>query len=120
MLPQANELEILKQQIIKRIASWNIPSGWEKFIQVRVEVAGIASNRQAVLKLTQDAFSDFSFYQEDQPNLNHLYHHKDPDREQIAIKFQEWLENLEWTENSQSPGKADILEEALKLIYGIE
>lgn len=104
----------------ERIDSWELPAGWEKRVQVRVDVAGFAADREAVKKMVREVFSPFSFSEDGEPDLKKLYHRLDPDREQIALDFQDWIEKLEWTESTSAPNKTEILEEALKVIYGVE
>ncbi len=120
MLSRENELEFLENQMKDRIESWELPSGWEKRVQVQVEVAGFAADREAVKKIVKGVFSPFSFSEDGEPGLKKLYHRPDPDREQIALDIQDWIEELEWTESTSAPSKTEILEEALKVIYGVE
>ena len=119
-LSRENELEYLENQMKERINSWELPAGWEKRVQVRVEVAGFAADREAVKKIIKEVFSPFSFSEDGEPDLKKLYHRLDPDREQIALDIQDWIKKLEWTESTSSPDKTEILEEALKVIYGVE
>jgi len=120
MLPRDEELTYLKDEMENRIISWRLPTGWESRVQVRVEVAGFSSNREGVLKTVQEVFASYEFYQSAEPILDRLFHKPDPDREQIALDFQSWLENLEWDVCPSTPKKIEILEEALKVIYGVE
>jgi len=120
MLARENELELLENQMKDRIESWELPAGWEKRVQVQVKVAGFATDREAVKKTVREIFSPFSFYEDGEPDLEKLYHKPDPDREQIALDIQDWIKKLEWSESSYVPSKTEILEEALKVIYGVE
>jgi hypothetical protein len=120
MLSRENELEFLENQMKNRIESWELPAGWEKRVQVQVEVAGFSSDREAVKKIVREVFSPFSFSKDGEPDLKKLYHKPDPDREQIALDIQNWIEDLDWTESTSAPSKTEILEEALKVIYGVE
>jgi DNA repair exonuclease SbcCD nuclease subunit len=120
MLSRENELELLKIQMKDRIESWELPAGWEKRVQVQVEIAGFAAGRDSVKKIVKEIFSPFSFTDTGEPDLKNLYHKPDPDREQIALEIQDWIKELDWTESSSAPSKTEILEEALKVIYGVE
>ena len=120
MLPREEELTYLKDEMENRIRSWQLPTGWESRVQVRVEVAGFSSNRENVIKTVQEVFAPYKFYQNVEPILDHLFHKPDPDREQIARQVQDWIEELDWTESIIAPNKGEILEEALKIIYGVE
>ena len=119
-LSRENELEYLENQMKERIDSWELPAGWEKRVQVRVEVAGFATDREAAKKIVREVFSPFNFSEDGEPDLKKLYHRPDPDREQIALDVQDWIKELEWAESTSAPTKTEILEEALKVIYGVE
>jgi len=119
MLSRENELELLQNQMKDRIESWGLPDGWEKRVQVKVEIAGFATDREAVKKTVKEVFSPFILYENGEPDLKSLNHSPDPDREQIALEIQNWIEDLEWSESSSSPSKTEILEEALMVIYGV-
>lgn len=120
ILPREEELTHLRDTMENRIISWQLPKGWESRVQVRVEIAGFSSNREKVLKTVQEVFAPCKFYQNTEPILDNLFHKPDPDREQIARQIQVWIEDLDWTESILSPNKREILEEALKVIYGVE
>jgi DNA repair exonuclease SbcCD nuclease subunit len=120
MLPRKNELSDLKKQLKTRINSWNLPSGWENRVHLRVSVTGIASDRKAVQETVREGFSDFQLIGENNPNLDQLYHLSDPDRDLIAQRVQDWVADLDWPESPTSPSKIEILHEALKVIYGVD
>lgn len=120
MLPRKNELPDLKEQIKSRIHSWSLPTGWENRVQVQVSVTGIASDRKAVLETVREGFSDFQLFGQNNPNLDQLYHLSDPDRDLIALRIQDWVADLDWTESPPHPSKDEILNEALKVIYGVD
>ena len=120
MLPRENELAHLKDEIHSRVISWNLPPGWENRVQVRVYVTGIAADRKAVHETVKEGFSSYQLIGDNNPNLDQLYHLSDPDREKIALRVQEWVSALGWVEVPGSPSKNEILEEALKVIYGVD
>lgn len=120
MLSRENELELLENQMKDRIESWGLPDGWEKRVQIQVEIAGFAADREAVKNLVKEISSPFNLSEKGEPDLKKLYHRPDPDREQIALEIQDWIEELEWTESASAPTKTEILEEALKVIYGVK
>lgn len=118
MLPMEHDLEQLITKIHERIKSWNLPSGWDKYVQVRVKVTGSAlSNRQKILDSVKRAFAPFAFYQDGDPDLSELIHNPDPERAEIANQVQAWIMEHPWDERTYHPSKEQILEEALKLIY---
>ena len=121
MLPAENDLEILERDIQSRIADWQLPSDWERYVQVRVRIAGSAgSNRGQILSRVKELFSPFQFYRNEDPDLSKLIHSRDPDRAVIARQFRSWVEQLSWEEASDQPSKSLILEQGLKVIYGYD
>ena len=120
MLPRKNELAYLETQIKARINSWNLPPGWENRVRLKISVAGIASDRKAVYERVMECFSAFQFTTKNNPNLDQLYHLSEPDRDLIALRLQEWVSDLDWSESPVSPSKNEILEEGLKVIYGVD
>jgi hypothetical protein len=119
MLPKKDELAVLRHQMEQRIKSWKLPKSWETRVQVRIQVAGYATDREQIRQLTKQVFSAFSLFPDGEPRMDNLYHQPDPDKALIAARFQEWVEKLDWQiEESTDPDKSKILEEGLKVIYG--
>ena len=119
MLPTGNGLELLQQEIKNRINGWDLPAGWEKYANVSISITGSTlENRQQVLDLLNQEFKHFTFSQNGGPDLSGLIHVQDPDQVEIASQFKAWLDDLDWPEFTNQPGKDHILEEALKIIYG--
>ncbi|MCJ7717097.1 MAG: hypothetical protein MUO54_11350, partial [Anaerolineales bacterium] len=120
ILPMEDELGYLKKLMEKRIETWQLPDGWNSRVQVQVEVAGFSSNREGVLKLIQNIFSPYNLDQDGDIDLGHLFHKQDPDRSEIAQNIKEWIDKLDWNPQETEPDKQEILEEALKVIYGVQ
>lgn len=119
MLPSENGLDQLLKEIDRRINSWNLPAGWENRTQLRVQISGSSGlDRQKILDDVKDAFSGFSFYKEEDPQLTELIHNTDPDRIEISNKIKLWIDSLDWPEDPGLPTKLDILGQALKIIHG--
>jgi len=121
MLPVENDMDILISDIQQRTQSWKISPSREDFIQVRVKITGTAlSDRNQILSEVKKVFSPYNFYQDQEPNLSELSHNPDPDRAEISQLVKIWIDNVEWDELPEKPSKSQILEEALKIIYGGE
>ena len=118
--PMDDELGYLMNLMEKRINAWRLPEGWQSFVQVQIEVAGFSSNRDGVLKLVEDTFSPYNIDQSGDINLESLFHKQDPDRSDIAQNIREWIDKLDWDPEELDPDKQEILEEALKVIYGVQ
>ena len=119
MLPSENGLEQLIKEINLRVVNWNLPSGWENKVQLRVEISGSSGHdRQIILDKVNNAFSEFSYYKDTEPQLSELIYNNDPDRIEISKQFETWLEELDLKIGSDSPTKMQILNQALKIIHG--
>jgi len=118
MLPAKNDLDILEKELEERINSWAIPDGWEDKVEVRLKVKGCAlSDRQAILDKLNNLLKPYHFYNNLGPDLGELVHNQDPDRAEITASFKGWLDELQWASNRNQPDKAEILEQALRIIY---
>jgi predicted phosphodiesterase len=116
MLPVEGESAYLEGELDKRIQAWGIPDGWHDRVQVRLRVAGYASNREAARQVAEQCLEEFEFY-EGSPDLSGLEVTDDPDRIHIARQVREWIDELDWPDDPAEPDKAEILREALAVIY---
>ena len=119
MLPRENELDFLRKQMLERIKTWGLPSGWENRAHLKLKVSGISTDRSGVKSVIDQVFSPDVYAAVDEIDLNDLYHIPDPDRELIALKVDHWIKNLCWQEGPSDPSESEIIEEALKIIYGV-
>ncbi len=121
MIPSENGLDMLLKEIGCRIDTWNLPKGWENKVRLRVEIAGSSGlDRQEILKGIKKAFSGFSYYKDEEPQLSKLIYSIDPDRIEISNQVKTWIDDLDWEADPNSPSKMQILDQALKIIHGEE
>jgi len=119
MLPTENGLDLLLNEIRHRIKTWNLHKGWNKKVRLRVKVSGSSNlNRQEILKSIDKAFSGYSYYNNEKPQVSDLIFSIDPDRIEISNQFKTWIEDLDWKPDPNSPSKMEILDQALKIIHG--
>ncbi len=119
MLPTENGLDLLLQEIDSRIKTWNIPQGWESRVRLRVEVSGSSAlDRQTILNSINKAFSRFSYYRDQGPQLTELIYSSDPDRAEISNQIKHWIDDLDWKTDPGLPTRMQILDQALKIIHG--
>lgn len=119
MLPTENGLDLLLKEIGNRIKNWNLPKGWEKKVQLRVEISGSSGfDRQEILNSVKNAFAGFSYYQDKEPQLSELIFDIDPDRTEISNQVKTWIDDLDWKVVPGLPTKMQILDQALKIIHG--
>jgi len=121
MLPSENGLDLLLEEISRRIDSWDLPPDWNKKVQLRVEISGASSfDRKKILTSVKKAFAGFSYYKDKVPQLSELIYNIDPDRIEISNQVKTWIEDLDWKADQNSPSKMQILDQALKIIHGGE
>lgn len=119
MLPTEDGLDLLLKDIHNRIEIWNLPEGWENKVQLRVEISGSSSiDRQKVINGINKAFSGFSYYKNEEPQLSELAYNVDPDRIEISNQISTWINDLDWNDPPGMPTKMQILDQALKIIHG--
>ena len=117
LLPVDDEEAYLRDQLAEHIAQWDVPAGWEDRVQVRLRLTGYVADRSAAEKVAKQQLKQFNLY-EGALDLAELYHTQDADRIEIARQAQAWVEQLEWSEGYREPTKAEILRQALGVIYG--
>jgi exonuclease SbcD len=117
VLPVDDEQEYLEHELTSRIDAWGLPDGWEDRVQVRLRLVGYSADRAAAEKTARACLEGFSFY-EGSPDLADLNLADDPDRIEIARQAKDWIDELTWPDDPREPEKAEILREALGVIYG--
>jgi len=119
MLPSESGLDLLHNEIERRIETWNLPKRWESKVRLRVEVTGSSGlDRQEILKSINKTYSGFSYYKDEEPQLSGLIYNIDPDRIEISNQVKTWIDDLDWKADPNSPSKMEILDQALKIIHG--
>lgn len=118
MLPVEDEQAYLEHELNSRIQAWGLPDGWDKRVRVRLRLIGYSADRGAAEKTVRKCLAGFSFY-EGSPDLADLNLADDPDRIEIARQVKNWIDALAWPGEHKEPNRADILREALTVIYGV-
>ena len=118
IVPLDNEVPLLKQEIAKRIESWNIePSDYSKVI-VRVEAIGYAMDRSAILSTLRESFDRFKYYKDEGPLIEKLSASTDRQLSAIAERTMRLIDKLEWDFGGDEPERELLKIEALQAIYG--
>ena len=118
VIPGKDELDNLQADLQNRIESWNLPQEWEDRVQVRVRIYGSSStSRGEIQALVESSFQSFNYYQQQPPSLDQLLFSLDEDKAEIATQVKRWVDAQVWEAGPKSPGKSQILQEALRLIY---
>jgi DNA repair exonuclease SbcCD nuclease subunit len=118
VVPLAGEATHLRQQIAARIEAWDLAPAEKARTQLRVKVAGYASDRAALGDVLQEAFQDFAFYKGQAPDIGGVLLSDDLDRQAIAQEVRRRLHSLRLPNAPDDPGPDDVLLQALHIIYG--
>ena len=118
IVPLDNEVLLLKQEIAKRLESWNIePSDYSRII-VRVEAIGYAMDRSAILSALRESFDRFKYYKDEDPLIEKLSASTDRQLNAITERTIRLIDKLEWDFGGNEPERELLKIEALKAIYG--
>jgi len=118
LLPVEDEEAYLRNLVMERIATWQLPEELKDHVIIRAKFSGYVSDRSLAQDVAEETLSDFQFYGDGTPDLSDLYLATDSDRIHIARQVDEWLDELDWPENREEPSHDEILIQALKVIYG--
>lgn len=117
IVPLDNEVVLLKQQIARRIASWNVsPSDSSKVI-VRIKAIGYAMDRSTTLSALREGFGNFRYYNDEGPLIEKLSTSSDRQLSAIAERAVKLIDELEWDFGSDEPDRELLKIEALNVIY---
>lgn len=117
IVPLENEIDILKQEITKRIKSWEIPESEFSKIIVRCEAMGYTMDRGAVMTALKEGFKDFKFYNDDGPLIESLSMSSDRQLSAIAERAVKLIDEFKWESGDDEPDKELIKMKALNVIY---
>jgi DNA repair exonuclease SbcCD nuclease subunit len=118
VLPREDEVPLLKQEIVKRIESWNIDASDHSKVQVRVEANGYAKDRSAVREALERGFADFAYYKDQPPTIDDLSISSDDQLEAISERTMNLIEKLNWPFGGDGPTRDEVELAALSVIYG--
>ncbi|MBC7333531.1 MAG: metallophosphoesterase [Actinobacteria bacterium] len=114
VLPTTNEFDYIKEKISKMIKKWEAEEENIQKIRIRLKVKGFTSDRNKLFNVIKESLKNFSFYNNEEPDLTEVLLFSDPERITIIEKVRDQIEKLEW--NEEPATKDDILEKALHLV----
>lgn len=117
IVPVADEAVYLRWQIASREELWGLTPEEKAKTQLRVKVAGYSANKAAIRPVLQEAFDGFSFYKDQEPDIDGVFTSNDLERHYIAEKVRASVENLSWPSGMDESDADDILLQALHIIY---
>jgi len=118
VMPVENEVNILQEEIERRISAWELDAGRLSKVCVRVSAAGYARDRRAVHDALANGFAAFKYYGDAGPNTDELLMATDDQLNAIAQRTREIIDELDWDFGGDEPEREDVLMAALATIYG--
>ena len=118
IIPDENEIERLRNDAMERIAAWELDEKDEKKAIIRISVTGYTSNREAVADCLREVFSVYSFEKGEEADISSLYTTRDTQRNAIAQRVKELIEEMDWKFGGNEPDREKVIEAALSVVYG--
>lgn len=113
-LPTTNEFDYMKNKILEMIRNWNISKDQISKARIRLKIKGYTSDKNKLLGVIKETLKDFTFYNNELPDLTEVSVFDDPERMTIIEKVRQEIEKIEW--HNKITLKEDILEKALHII----
>jgi len=113
-LPAANEFEYMEKKITEMVGIWNIDKNDIPKIRMRLKIKGYTTGKKKLLETTKKTLKDFTFYNDEEPDLTEVSIFNDPERMAIVEKLRDEIERLKWEDEITS--NENILEKALHII----
>ncbi|HET6445120.1 MAG TPA: metallophosphoesterase [candidate division Zixibacteria bacterium] len=117
IVPVEDEDAYLRAQISSRMEKWDLNSEERAKTQLRVKVSGFSADKAALRALLQEEFDGFSFYKEQEPDIDEVSVSEDREREYIAEQVRAKVVELAWPGGADEPSPDEILLKALHIIY---
>jgi exonuclease SbcD len=118
VLPRVNEVPLLEKDVEARIKAWNIAESDHPKVRVRVEAAGYAKDRSAVLRTLKLGFEGFKPFKGEGPSIENLSVSSDDQLEALSERTMKLIEALDWPFGGDEPTKEEVEIAALSAIYG--
>ncbi len=117
IIPGSDEIPRLRAAAESRIKGWNLAKKNKGKACIRISAAGYSSDRDAVLKALSGAFTGYTFFKDEKPDISMLKYTGDGRRSAIAEKTTRIIEELEWNFGGDEPELDRVIEAALSVIY---
>jgi len=113
-LPVINEFEYMERKIKEMIKKWNLDKDKIPKARIRLRIKGYTSDKNRLLEIIKKTLKDFTFYNNEEPDLTGVSIFNDPERIAIVEELIKEIEKMEW--DNEIVSKEDILEKGLNLI----
>ncbi len=117
IIPGTDEISTLRAKVESSIKSWNLAKKDKGKARIRISAAGYSSDRDAVLNTLREAFTGYTFFKDEEPDISTLSYAGDRRRSAIAEKTTRMIEELEWNFGGDEPELDRVIEAALSVIY---
>lgn len=118
IVPMNDEVTMLQQEIKKRTESWDIDPSDHPKVRVRVEAAGYATDRSAVLAALEQGFGRLKYFKDEGPKIDRLLASSDRQLNAIAERTMKLIDELDWIIGDDEPTMEHVKIAALSVIYG--
>jgi DNA repair exonuclease SbcCD nuclease subunit len=116
VLPTENEFDDIENKIAGLIESLNLSGEETAKVRLRLKVKGYTSNRKKLKDILMESLSDFSFYNDEEPDISEVSLFDDPERTGIVGRVKEKIDSLQEDCGYSQEKKNMILEQALGII----
>jgi len=118
VVPVEDEVQLLEQEIGRRIEAWGIDAEDRGKVCVRVSARGYTTDKRAIQAGLERGFEGFRFYDEGGPDTASLWVAGDDQLNAIAQRTREMLKGLDWDFGGDEPDREEVLLAALAAVYG--
>jgi len=115
-LPGGDELARLRRDAEAARVAWALEPGEVERVRIRVSLRGVASNPGEMVRAAEQCFKDFPI--DGGVDSSQLVFAEDLERSRLAARVEAELDGLAWPEGGDEPTRTDIMEAALRTIYG--
>lgn len=118
VIPSADEAGYLRKQIENRLQQWALTPQEREKVRLRVRLQGYSANRATLRDVLQEAYAGFTFYKNQEPDIDQVSISDDIERHYITQQVQSSLNDLSLSTDRDDPSIDEILIAALHIIYG--
>ncbi len=118
ILPLEDETAYLRQKAQAVIQGWGLASADYGKVRLRLKVNGFSTDRETLLRVVNECFHDFSFYNNERPDISTVSSSNDPDRSQVAEMVRDRIKTQTLLTGRDDPVPDEIILAALETIYG--
>jgi len=116
VMPAANEFEDIKNKLGDLIKNWKLSREEVTRARIRFKVKGYTSDKKQLIDILKKSLSDFTFYNDEEPDLSEVSLFDDSERAGIVERVKKKIDSLQEDCGYSQAKKELILEQALGII----